>query len=213
MIVSTLPVRADPMPAGGTTVELDEQEQRGEVEDVALAIKLATLVDALVFHGLDAGEVDVVLAARGQVLALVRHVLAAATAPAPAGRGPLVPACIAALVHLVSTHPDIALPGPAPAPVSEDSRAWAALGRSAQLALHRRAAGPAALNSAQRWGEIGHAVRLARLLTALDRRLLTAAKALATVDPSTVRALSAAADSSLPQATRWVEDLSEARRR
>lgn len=212
MVISTPAVRTTPAPAVAAIVELDEQEQRGEVDDVMLAMDLATLVDGLVFHGIDAGEVAAVLAARAQVLALARHVLSAATNPPPAGPGASVPACIAALAHLLAIHPDIALPEPAPAPRTELSREWAALGRRAHSALHQRTRQPLTLDQAHRWAQIGHAARLARLLTVLDRRLLAAINT-PTTDLGAARALRAAAHSPLPGALGPVEDLCQTHRR
>lgn len=190
--------------AQGAVVELDEGEQRAEREDVALAADLARLVEALAVEYLDAAEVDAVLVARGAVLALARHVLAAATAPAPTGGGPVVPASLAALLALVATHPDAPSVGPSLPARSDRARQWAALTRSAQDCLARRTG--FALDAAARWGQIGHGAHLAGLLTTLDERLLVEVKAQPTVELATVRALSSAQASALSQAARSVQD-------
>lgn len=213
MSVSRPTAGTTPVPAAAAIVDLDEQEQRREVDDMMLAMDLATLVDGLVFYGIDAGEVQAVLAARAQVLALARHVLSEATTSPPAGPGSSMPACIAALTHLLAIHPDPALPGPVPAPRTQRSRAWEALGRRAHSALHQRTRQTLALNQAHRWAQIGHAARLARLLTVLDRRLLAALKTPTTTDLGAVRSLCAAARSPLPGAVRPVEDLCQTHQR
>lgn len=204
MIVSTPSKRAGTGSAQGVIVELDEGEQRAEREDVALASELARLVEALVLEDLDAAEVDAVLIARGAVLALARHVLAAATAPAPSGEGPVVPASLAALLTLVATHPDVPPARPSLAARSDRARQWAALARAAQDCLARRTG--FALDAAARWGQIGHGAHLAGLVTTLDRRLLVEVKAQPTVELATVRALSSAQASALSQAARSVQD-------
>ena len=210
MTCSSLGVPSGVEPGAGAIVELDAQEQLeqagGQIEDVALAVELARMVDSLVFGDLGPGEVAAAVAARGAVLALARHVLTAAAAPPwPAG-GSVVPEAVAALARSVAAHRDVPADLAPVAPGSGRGREWADLGAAARRALARRGCAPGPTGLA-RLGEIGHGVRLARLVAALDARLLTVVRSAPVVDLAVAAALGAGGSADLGAAAAQVEAL------
>lgn len=182
-MTTTTPLdRSGPAPGEGATLEVDL---------FAVALELAALVDATAAAALDAAEVDLAVAARGQVLALARALLEGVGHVEHdwLARPAMAPGAVAAVVDQVVAGIEVPLAVAARQAVTDEQRAWVALSQRAGEARARwaRTVDPGA--STTRWAALAGGVRLAALITAVDRRLLCAARALPDPDAAQVAAL------------------------
>lgn len=191
----------------------------------ALAREMAWLATSRATTELDVAGVRAAAASRGQVLSLLRTVLAD-VAPTPAiaptaanvrhtGRdlraarvppfvGLVEHAPVLALTRTLEAHPDLELPAGGGAAerarvslASPAGRTWVEVGVRAMHADHQWRTGAGALSPQQRWSAVADVAALAQTVSMLDEHLYARVKNLPSFDPTMAVALEVSTRSGL----------------
>lgn len=182
-----------------------------------LARELAHLAAAGTSRNVDAAGFDAALAARREMLALMRQVLSDSTGVSRDDTGivstrdrgnprrsieELEAHPVAVLARTLASHPTPGGRGShidrsLAAPESSAGRAWMRISRHALVAGHEWSTRPARPSPEQQWSAVADVAALAQALVVLDRDLAEAARRHGDVDPTLVEALEASSTSGL----------------